>query len=75
MNFTHLRNALFILVTVTEMSVPVALVNLSWPRAMWKVSSEKRRKRDRGLLPKSSASANSAIRVRARASEVAQQDL
>jgi hypothetical protein len=37
-DIVHRHNALFIPVTVTEMSVSVALADLFWPQAMWNVS-------------------------------------
>jgi hypothetical protein len=38
MDVIHRHNALFVPVTVTEMSVLVALADLFWPQAMWNVS-------------------------------------
>jgi hypothetical protein len=35
MDVGHRHNALFILVTVTEMSASGTLADVSWPRAMW----------------------------------------
>ena len=60
-DIVHRHSPLFILVTVTEMSVQVALADLFWPQAMWNIFWKKPRDRDQALRPKSSASANSAI--------------
>jgi len=57
----HCCNALFIPVTVTEMSPSGALPDVFWPRVMWSFTLKKRGIRIPVLQPKSSASANSAI--------------